>query len=45
MTNDEKAQLECRTISIFAFGRHTGIRNSGFVIISSFAIRHSSFPS
>src|SRR6266700_1328014 len=43
MTNDEKAQhLECRTISIFAFGPGARIRNSGFVIISSFVIRHSS---
>jgi len=45
MTNDEKAQFECRTNSMFAFGPHTGVRNSGFVIISSFVIRHSSFSS
>src|SRR3982751_6502486 len=45
MTNDEKAQLECRTISIFASGPHTGLRDSGFIIISSFVIRHSSFLS
>src|SRR5437879_4075328 len=45
MTNDEKVQLECRTISIFASGPHTGLRNSGFVIISSLDIRHSSFLS
>ena len=45
MTNDEKAQLEWRTTSIFAAGPHTGLRDSGFVIISSFVIRHSSFSS
>jgi len=45
MTNDEKAQLECCIPFIFALNRSPDVRDSSFVIHSSFVIRHSSFSS
>jgi hypothetical protein len=43
MTNDEKAQRECCTPFRFAINRSPDVRDSCFVILSSFVIRHSSF--